>query len=364
MERRKNRENYAAGMMKSRCLRGILLCVFAAAFLSFSICIMRKVERIEQSCSLVQLVLCDELSPEEACWMQQQKSELEMDYDFVIWSQEMGGVIYAPSLEEKALDVNVIRTCGNTSLLFDNAMFLDVQDVSACLVSSQAANLLFGTEKVKGLSVRYKEKVYIVADVVDSSQNFFVYQAAPGETGETDGLTRVSIRSSVEKTPAFVAEEFSSEWCEGTLVDWEFVLFLEKGVVCMVYTALLLSLLWEIKRGIRGVYGKNRMAFGFWLSGSICCLVMIGKHMFLPRDYLTDISSRIFWQQLAEGKKTGFLFFLMIEKSVQEAVVIREMLEVGMLLLAVCLIGYFTEKIAGGYFKNANGPVILRNKKE
>lgn len=158
-------------------------------------------------------------------------------------------------------------------------------------------------------------------------EDLFVCQAKDTEEIQ---MNRASVVSYSEKSPAYLAEEFASRWCGGKYVDLELILFLLKGLVCVAYAVLLCAMFPGIRKRTGIVSGACR-----WCSVG-CCAVMFLKHIFVPRDYLTDIASKTFWKGLTESKIANFEWFLMMEKSVPDLTFLEDGILVPVLVIAVC----------------------------
>lgn len=309
---------------------------FVAVLILCSFGVIKKIKYLEHCTQTVQLVIEPGISVMDARQMVEESAELETEYEFVFWGQSVKESVSDPCLAGNRTETNVILICGNSDLIFPEAGYMGLQDTASCLISSETAYALFGSCDVEGLEVVCGENTYRILDVIDLDQKLLVCQA---EKTETSLLNRVSVVTGSEKSPAYLAEKFESRWCEGEYIDLELVLFLLKGLICAVYAVLLGGLILGIKKRKGIIFSACR------LCSIVCCVVMILKNIFVPRDYLTDIASKIFWKELVESKICNFELFLMISKSVTDLSFIKEGLGIILLVIAVCGAAYMQRSV-------------------
>lgn len=317
---------------RQTCRGGACCCVvFAILLILCSFGIENRVTYLEQYAQTVQLMVEPGIPVTDARQMIEESAGLEADYEFVFWRQGARESVSDPCLPGKQMETTVIFICGNSDLLFPEAGHMGLQDTASCLISSKTAYTLFGSCEVEGLEVVCGGNTYLILDVIELAQDLLVCVA---EASENQLLDRVSIATRSEKSPVYLAEEFESRWCEGDYIDLELILFLLKGGICIVYAVLLCGVLLGIRKR------KGMIFLICRLSGMLCCGVMILKNLFVPADYLTNISDKMFWKELIESKVYHFELFLIAEKSMMDLSFIKAIIIIFLLIIAVCGTAY------------------------
>lgn len=280
----------------------------------FMIGIQYILQQIKGYSGQLDIVLNEPLSEQEACTMQEKSRQMEQGYEFTLWSQKMEQVICTPSLENKSLEVTAVALCGKSNILLENALEFDYQEKNICLVDKKAAYEMYGTTEVKGLILSYQGMQYEIADVINMEEGIFVYQISG--KGKVQ-LNRISIKNSSGKSLAYLKEVFDNQWIRGKRIDYEWITFLMHAIVWIVFFILIFVIGRQLKNEIFiGNKKRNICAIFCDTLVEIMSIVVWISSIFVPKDYLIDLSNKQFWLEFIEEKRESLRFFFMVEKSV------------------------------------------------
>ena len=130
--------------------------------------------------------------------------EREEGISFTAWKEQRGQQVYDKD-KVRSCQVNVLEINGSSELLFPGGRILHREDVEGCMLSEQAAEQLFGSHAVKGLTLRYKERLLVVRDVLNVPEELLIVEG----DAKTSSYDRITLMPSWEMTNHRVAEDFA-----------------------------------------------------------------------------------------------------------------------------------------------------------
>lgn len=188
---------------------------------------------------------------------QEQNLKREVPLEFVNWTQAEGLQVSSPDLGTME-SCGALLLCGRSDLLFPGYAVLNLEEQDLCLISSTLSEKLFGGADTYGLMVEVQGREMKVLDVIDSEEEFVVYEA-----GEYDDclLDRAAVRcipGEFGKT-----EEGYRQLCgEWERIEDRVLVWITQGVCVLVPFVLWIYLIWYCRCMPRNAEKAERTSFG------------------------------------------------------------------------------------------------------
>lgn len=239
-------------------------------------------------------------------WESWQKRELITDICFVS-NQGMGEVEVSRYVRQKT--VQVIGLWGNTYLYDRQCAALGEEDAKGCIIDSETAVALYGSEDCVGSQLTLLDRNYIVRGVASWKQHVIVIWPSEKKTVYTQVLIRPEEGQSTESA---ASSFLMSNGFSGTVTDDSWI-----DLLVPVFPAvfLLISGVW-LKKQLNGLKKRKIMEI---LIGGIC-LFFLWKLLYIPDGWIPDHWSDFsFWTDKIKKERELLGWYLMLPKTMTQA---------------------------------------------
>lgn len=236
----------------------------------------------------------------------------------------------------KQVSVTKIEVYGDMTTVIPSALvtgtFVQKEDVTGCIISSNAAEKLFGNRMVSGCSVSVDNGEYIVRGVLDSKEAILLISSQEGT------FSNLEFRYGDSKYPASNTKAdlgvlgLPAYGCftEGNLYAGVARLF-------MGFPFLWMGLLFTKRLYIQRK--KERKIVLYIIIGSVCVLVFIKYSMVFSEDYIPSrVSDFGFWTNKLKEVRTDYLQLLHYQMWYKEQLLLDNLRRCFISVVASCFL--------------------------
>lgn len=321
------------------------------------ILIFRNLGKAEHYLQSVSVFTADlKLTGEEAERLYEDNREVFWE-NFIIWG-EVREVSLSNSDLNRTYAADHIMVCGQPSILFPQSdlTYFDIQDKEGCIIDGETAFHLFGSSRVVGKKVEYKDREYIIRAIIPNQKGIFITQSDDNKERLLDTIT---LKKGDNETQESVYQKIKMLFMEkGKLIDYHIIIDIAYifiwGSLFYVFLQFyfILRIRWKscctgdlqtVIREIRKLGIKNKKTINClgWCLLKIFILIVflaafIHNFKVSPDNFPTKWSDFDFYGHLLESKKESILSFMKMPKRFYEITFISYCLK--LFILNICAV--------------------------
>jgi len=272
--------------------------------------------------------LTEPMNGKQAGEIQKQEKETEIPFRFTMFGMEKSQFIRNADLF-RDIQTDVIHISGDSNLVLPSDSILMEEDKEGCLIDEKLAQDLFGSLNVRGQSIQYLGKDYIVRGVISGTEKVFMIQT---DSKTKEILNKVSVEIPSEDKRNEILNALSARHgfpSQGMKIyvyaGWGRSLITIIGIIFGLGVAIP-----AFKRSIAmkqyPVYQYLGILYG--VAVLLCFLWVVGFQFKINMNIIPSKWSDFdYWSRFAEERKEQLLLLLRGEKLPLEMIYIQSFLE-------------------------------------